>query len=397
MAVMASAPSLLPEGQPPESLPENAASLVETDSSELSDSTPKATAKASARLEWIDVFRGLAIVAVAMIHTIGSGLSVRHPPDTSWYCMTTVKSLLQFAVPAFLMLSSLVLTRSLLRDAAPGRYIRNRLQTVLWPTIVWTLLCIPYAHWLRPDFSWHETAQRVWEGTAQFHLYFLRVLLQLCLFLPLILPLARKRPPFWLVLPLTVATTLGFFFCNRYIWHISTPASWLFWYVPSVMLGLWLAGQSERWPTIARRGWLAASLLMVSSGALYLSFAIPEAEGNDPRSVFYPISQWCFVAGASFLLFCFAVLWCERPKKVRPSTLPLWRLLGSYSLQIYLLHPVVLAWLQKVVEPHFVTGFISLKLLILLLGTRLILCIAIPLAFAWILEKCRISALLFGR
>ncbi len=146
----------------------------------------------------------------ATIHTTGSTLGLRRYPDASWYAMASLKSLLQFAVPAFLMLSALVLTRSLLRDASLGRYVRNRLTTVLWPTIVWTLLCIPYAHWLRPEFSWDQTTQRVLEGTAQFHLYFLRVLLQMCLILPFLMPLARKRLPFWKVLPLTVVLTLAF-------------------------------------------------------------------------------------------------------------------------------------------------------------------------------------------
>ncbi len=396
IAVMASAPSLLSENEPQNSVPEDTRLAVETSPAEVGNPTAEAIPKPVARLAWIDVFRGLAIVAVAVIHTIGSCIGLRKPPDTSWYCMAALKALLQFAVPAFLMLSALVLTRSLLRDASPGRYIRNRAQSVLWPTIVWTLLCIPYAHWLRPEFTWHQTALRVWYGTAQYHLYFLRVLLQLCVILPFLMPLARKRLPFWKVLPLTVGLTLAFFVCNRLYWHISTPASWFFWYVPSIAFGVWLAGQTERWVSIARRGSYFAVFFLVVSGSWYLPFALRDAEGVDLRSASYPISQWVFVTCASFLLFALAVLWSEKPKK-SISTLPLWRLLGRYSLQIYLLHPGILALSVKVIEPHFITGFISLKLLVLLFCTRLVFCIAAPLLAAVILEKCRVSSLLFGR
>lgn len=397
---MASAPSPLSatdiKTESQNSLPEENKPQGGSNSREAVE-TSQTPSKTAARLEWIDVFRGLAIVAVALIHTIGSCIGLRKPPDTSWYCMAVLKSLLQFAVPAFLMLSTLVLTRSLLRDASLGRYLRNRVQSVLWPTIVWTLLCVPYAHWLRPDFNWQQTAWRVWNGTAQFHLYFLRVLLQLCVVLPFLMPFARRRPPFWKVFPLTVFLTLAVFFCNRYYWHVTASASWLFWYVPSILLGMWLAGQTERWLSIARRGWIFASFLLVTSGAWYLPFDLREAEGMDQRDALYPISQWVFVSSASFLLFCLAVLWCARPKSALTLTVPMWKFLGRYSLQIYLLHPGILALSARVIEPHFISGFISLKLLLLLFCTRLIFCIAAPLLVAIILEKCRLSSLLFGR
>lgn len=399
---MASAPSLTSENAPLENSTENALLESSTLAETKTDSPPETSAptqKQSERLEWIDVFRGLAIVAVAVIHTTGSCLKLRRPPDTSWYCMEALKALLQFAVPAFLMLSALVLTRSLLRDASPGRYTRNRLQTVLWPTVLWTALCIPYAHWLRPDIGWPETAQRVLDGTAQFHLYFLRVLLQLCAILPFLLPLARQRPAFWKILLLTVFTTLDCFFLNRLYWKITTPASWLFWYVPSLFFGMWLATQNERWVSIARRGWFFSALVMILSGSFYLSYALREAEGFNQRTPLYPISQWIFVSSASFLLFGIAVLWSERPKARLSWNLAIWRFLGRNSLPIYLLHPVMLAVQQKLIEPHFVNvrGYVPLKLLALLFVTRLIFCIITPLFIARILEKCRLSPLFFGR
>jgi peptidoglycan/LPS O-acetylase OafA/YrhL len=362
---------------------------------ETSENLPAKSAKTASRLEWIDVFRGLAIVAVALIHTCGSFLSLRFPPDTLWYALSGLKNVLQFAVPAFLMLSSLVLTRSLLRDASLGKYFRNRMQSVLWPTIVWTLLCIPYAHWLRPEFTWAQTARRVWDGTSQYHLYFLRVLLQLCLILPLLLPLMRRRPPLWKLLPVTILLTLAVFFANRYFLFTRYPASWLFWYIPSIALGIWLAGQSERWLSIARRGWFFALVLTMTGGWYYLSYAMRDAEGFDERTVAYPISQWIYVSGAGLLLFCIAVLWSEKPRKF--FLLPLWRLLGRYSLQIYLLHPVILAVMSKEIEKHFISGFISAKLLVVLFIVRLIACIAVPLFFARLFEKLRLSSLLFGR
>ncbi|HEY0074390.1 MAG TPA: acyltransferase [Abditibacteriaceae bacterium] len=362
---------------------------------ETSETLPVKSAKTASRLEWIDVFRGLAIVAVALIHTCGSFLSLRFPPDTLWYALSGLKNLLQFAVPAFLMLSSLVLTRSLLRDASLGKYFRNRMQSVLWPTIVWTLLCIPYAHWLRPEFTWAQTARRVWDGTSQYHLYFLRVLLQLCLVLPLLLPLMRRRPPLWKLLPVTILLTLAVFFANRYFLFTRYPASWLFWYIPSIALGIWLAGQSERWLSIARRGWFFALILTMIGGWYYLSYAMHDAEGVDVRTTAYPISQWIYVSGAGFLLFCIAVLWSEKPRKF--FLLPLWRLLGRYSLQIYLLHPVILAVMSKEIEKHFISGFISAKLLVVLFMLRLIACIAVPLFLARLFEKLRLSSLLFGR
>jgi peptidoglycan/LPS O-acetylase OafA/YrhL len=347
----------------------------------------------TARLAWVDAFRGIAILAVALIHTCGSLQKLRHAPDTAWFCFAELSRLLQFAVPAFLMLSACVLTRSLLREPSLKRYARHRVQSVLWPTIVWSLLCVPYAHSLKPGISWSNAARQVWTGEADFHLYFLRVLLQLCVILPLLMPLLRRRPPLWAVLLGATLLTLVFFLFNRFVLKYTNPASWIFWYVPPVALGLWLGTQSERWPEIARRGLVTSLAVSVIGGALYLPFALREMEGADVRALLYPISWWIYTTAMSFALFCGALWLCEKPF----TALSPLRLLGKYSLQVYLLHPVILLLLEKQIEPYFWSGYASAPQLLLIFLWRFCLCLTVPLALTWLVENVRPSRLLFGR
>lgn len=345
---------------------------------------------AVARLAWVDDFRGIAILLVVLVHACSSCQKLLQPSSTAWLACAEISRLMQFAVPAFLMLSAMLLGGAWLREANWKAYLQRRTQSVAWPLLLWNLLCIVYIRWQQPGISWRKIALSVWTGEQDFHLYYLRVLLQLCLAVPFAMWLLRGRPAFRVVGPAVCFLTVAIFLGNRFFWHNAQPASWIFWHIPPVALGLWLATQSERWPEIAERGWRPALFVTAISLCVYLPMALRSMAGEDVRSALFPLSCWAYGTGASFLLFCAAV---GRPR-ANSTTRQFLQSAGRWSMQIYLLHPVVLVLMQKQLlpSPNFTDYGISSAF-----TARLLLTLLLPMSLAWLLDGSRLSKLMFGR
>jgi membrane-bound acyltransferase YfiQ involved in biofilm formation len=107
-----------------------------------------------------------------------------------------------------------------------------------------------------------------------------------------------------------------------------------------------------------------------------------QSRGDAVNTAAYQFGHWLFTTAATPLLGSWAVA-LSRTR---------WRggvgLLGRYSLQIYLCHPLVLVSVPVLLAPFGVRYAIVLSL---------ILAVSIPLGFALLAHRLRTSELLFGR
>lgn len=86
------------------------------------------------RLAWIDVLRGLAIVAVIIYH---SDLQVSVGLDTRLGFITTINDAVgPFRMPILMFLSGMLLPISLDKPARP--YLKGKIQKIGWPYLVWS-------------------------------------------------------------------------------------------------------------------------------------------------------------------------------------------------------------------------------------------------------------------
>lgn len=143
----------------------------------------------------------------------------------------------------------------------------------LLPYLLWSGVYLAYRYFAfgaPPD--WSRWADYLFWGKAYFHLYFLAVAMQLYLLLPLVLPLARRRPPFWATLIAIVALTMGVYWFNRLGYRLPYTGSFVLWYTPVILLGVWLATQVDRMEIVLRRGWLLALGATIGGcGSIYRS------------------------------------------------------------------------------------------------------------------------------
>ncbi len=348
-----------------------------------SPAPPPAPPQPSRRLDSLDTCRGIAILAVLFIHVSGHFLPALHPPKSpappsaAWYALAVPNLAAQWAVPCFLMLSAFANALSLARTPDLGSYARRRLHAAVLPYLLWSAVYIGVHFALshgRP-VSLGRLAKLLLTGTAEFHLYFFVLVLELYAVLPLLLPVFRRHPPFWAVAAGAIALQALVYGLNRFVPILAHRfQSTILWDILPAALGVWLWSQADRWPEIFRRGLFPALGLAAAAGLVYtrlgLQTLLPHAHLN---TALYQAAQWSFTAGMSFVVLAGAdALSRRRPARVLPF-------LGAASLVIYVMHPLAIIVLDKLGGRalHAAPGF----------ALYYAACLGLPLAAGWVWEQ----------
>ncbi|WP_184109402.1 acyltransferase [Deinococcus metalli] len=341
----------------------------------------------------VDTFRGITILEVIIHHS--TGVALRHlPPDsTSYLVAEIVNRTLHFAVPAFVFLSALVLTRSLLRRYDLRRYAFRRTLRAAWPYLLWTVLYALWYVWTgqRTASALDDPAQwRSWllYGKASFHLYFLLVALEVYAVLPLLVLIARRRPRISDMLLIGIPLQLGLYFLNRYVLHLQYPTSTVMWYVLPLLLGVSVGSRLREFPQWWLRHRWALLALLAAVFAFYLPESLKFLRTGHATPVLFDALSWAYTTLVALLLL--GVVW---RMQLRPGALQR-RLanLGIVSLQVYLMHPVVLQFLEGWNPPRG-TEFEVLSTLVV----YLLIATIIPALIAQMLRRTAVGLLLFGR
>lgn len=355
----------------------------------LNSSSDSPAVSPDKRLSWVDVARGLLTICVIGIHAAKTAEKDVALHSASWFLVAGTGRVLQFTVPTFLFISIFLGTRSLLGGSTLKHYFTGRLRSTLWPFLVWSFVIAAYVQWQRPYLHFPQAVFWVWSGQKDYHLYFLRVLLQISLALPILVPLVRRPRGLGLTIALTSLATLTIFLGNRYWWGIRDAASYGFWYFPSIGLGLWLGSHKDTSPLSRYR----SVALIVAFLALtnYLPLAIQREARVDVRSWLLPISWWVYSGAAGVALLGF----CESWGRDGSRWLRMLREIGRRSLPVYLLHPLPLLALNLVMNKLHWPG-LSLRgvpeMVLMLLFS-----LTTSMAAACVLERLRLSKWLFGR
>lgn len=347
---------------------------------------------ATNRLAAVDLFRGFAIIEV-VVHHVSSYAMRQVPPDSAALFWTSVANrTLHFAVPGFLFMTALVFTRaSLERPFRAGRFYRGRIRKTLVPYVAWTVMYGLFVVATTPRTLETLGDPALWwrwltTGKAYYHLYFLLVALQFYAVFPLLVPVFRRRPSLFRTLVALVLIQLAVYWLNRLWLRVPATASWVPWYALPIGLGMYFGACFDLFGRFwARWRWWVAGLALVG-WAWYLPPALSALRGVPVDTFQYALAYWLFSTATSLLLFglCWGLSSRQR------SWLAPVALLGASSLQVYLVHPAVIAYLDNVRDFPNLTVFLGyLVLYVVTLG--------VPLAIALLVRGSPLSRLLFGR
>jgi surface polysaccharide O-acyltransferase-like enzyme len=343
------------------------------------------TGRRRGRVESLDVFRGLAILSVVSIHATGHLLHVITVDSRTWMVMAFSNRVLQFAVPAFLLLSTLLNLRPLLAQRPISTWLSRRLQRAVWPYILWSVVYLLVAYWgefgaLNPRL----VLEKLGSGNGYYHLYFLLLIVELYALLPFLAPIFRRRPPFWLVALVTLILQGLVYSVNARWLRVSAPGSLIFWYLPSVALGGWLCTRWDDLSRVVRRGFPLALMVAVASLAVHAPSAMDLLRRRPLDTWTHQASLAVYAAAAGFV-----VLGCARALARSPLSTPL-RAVGGRSLEIYILHPLVLLALDKL------AGFPPRLPLAASLLLYVAACVLVPMAIALLIARAGLSRWVWG-
>ena len=330
----------------------------------------------------ITYMRGLCMLGVIGIH-VGS-IALSNPAvNTQLVCVLEILS--RFTVPAFFFLSAFGLFYHTPTDA-PFSYkdfLKRRIQVVLWPYIAWSLLYTVYSAII--GAGWHALSPRYFLaalalGNAEYHLYFMVILLWFYLMMPLWrkwVKVILKAPIAWLVVIFLVQTAVNFwssYFAGRITWD--QPAIqyaysmrlnyWVIHYVWIFLLG---AVAAERYDSLVEGLWrfrlaltavffVSATLMVAGYYYVMIEWHYTVLEAIYTVHQLSPMGMLYTGAATLFFLFFFIV------SPMGGGVQAFWQQIGEKSYGIYLVHPFMLviltALLTKVGRTYTVPTVIGL-------------------------------------
>lgn len=360
----------------------------------MEEAAPRAAAPSAGRDPALEVLRGLAILEVVVHHVSGNArLHLEAASLTNLFYAVLNRSL-HFAVPVFLFAMAVVLTRSVVVGGRTWSvFYRRRVTQTLVPYLIWTAIYLIYriqmgrmtGDALLDPGRW--TTWLLW-GKAWEHLYFMSLALQLYLLLPLLIAFfGRLLRNLWIVIPVGVSMQLGFVLLNSRFMHLPYPAATLPWHLTAVGTGVWLGANYDRWPELRRRVLPLAVAGTVTGLVLYLPQGLRELRGEHNDTIAYLLSYWLYTVSAAFALLGLAGWLSRRMPRLAKGL----QLLGVQSIQIYLIHPMLLYLWYLQPKGGTLLAY-NIEVLAVALGA-----VAASLLLAWVARRLQISNLLFGR
>jgi fucose 4-O-acetylase-like acetyltransferase len=337
--------------------------------------------KSRARLEWVDVARGVGIVLVVAGHVLGGLIDAGITPETDWF-RPALLTIYLFHMPLFFFLSGLFIVARI--DRGQERFLREIARGIVWPYFLWGLLQTLVAY-LASNYTntpihdvWPELGKMFTHPPAQF--WFLYGLFVAQILALIVVP--RIGAPGFFLLSLAL-------FCldlDMLPPVFDTTSRML----PFFALGIWLGrvpALTTPAPPVSRMQ--AAGLVALALVAVWLScraiMADVDFAGLRTLAITRLAWGWPHAVTALLGLSAAIALALHLPPRLREGL----RYLGSLSMAIFVLHIMVIAGTRIVLVRIF--HFEDPAMLAVLLTT---LGVGAPLLAAEIARKFELQRVL---
>jgi len=339
-----------------------------------SNVSPSEASKKNSLLS-IDFMRSICCILVITIHVTAAFWYVFEPGSLQFKTIIQINTLSKFAVPAFIFISGFVLFYVYSsRELRLIEFYKKRMFRVIIPYIIWSIIYI-LANYIAvgQPVNLKSLAYYFVLGKANYHLYYISLILQFYLVFPLLLKLYQRfsNP----IIPVGLLTILNFTFISFVKINFSDRI--FIFYLMFFILGFLLADFKKKEIKISLY-FLTLITLIYSMVATYYSLDTYKALINADliSRYLYKHSWWYFSIISILFLYSFSS-YAEKkfPVLVNNSIISS---IGKHSFTIYLCHPLVMKAL------HFLPPYKNM------LKTNpsilIILEFIIVLSFSWLLS-----------
>ena len=317
----------------------------------------------------IDTLKVISTFLIFFNHGI-SHVWMSHPITTfTWKLVHLVFLLSRLAVPTFFLCSGAGMLQK--EHSIPQIFRKNIFQLLkiysCWMLVYGIISCISLFRENLASFRTCINALVKNLAFGQYHTWFILTLLSLYLITPFLYQITRDRQNMQFFLLLSIIFTIilpclnSFEFLNRLTSTLSNfNMHFVYGYVLYYVTGYYLT-------TLPRKriyNYLAISLFLISFGSAYIYSMNVSITSNEPyQQIFSELSPFIFLMTSSiFYLFTRAEIRID--KLFKPSLL---KTLTYYGYALYLMHPLLLKYIQKISGLFVFAGVIALYLLCLLI------------------------------
>jgi len=232
----------------------------------------------------ITVFESFLCAFVVFIHVVSKGIIEGRVGGTFWTTLFVCQKLVSFVVPAFIFASAL---KTAIKYAGSNKrltvpeYIKfmwGRILRVYIPYLVWVFIFYLYfVYDLKYfEFDMRELVRYTLKGTLVAHFYFIIIIMQFYILMPLIL-WCCKRVNVVVALVAAFEISLAFRLLNQYhteYFKLLDASSVCFFYLIFWVMGTYAGLHYEKFAAFikSQRLWLAAHAAAFAAAHIYLSY-----------------------------------------------------------------------------------------------------------------------------
>jgi len=288
--------------------------------------------KGEKEMNWISKTRGIAILAVLLIHV--NAPLLYEGQGSIWWLGHIFDSISRLAVPLFLMISGALLLH---KEEPVNHYIEKRATKILIPFIVWSV--IYFVCKSSGEFNVKIFIQQFLNAKIYYHLWYFYILIPLYIFIPFLRKIIKSIPSSYILLYAVISSgistindVIGIYGVNMQIFSnpFSVGVSYL-------LLGYVIARREYELKYYQVYG--IVSLLIILLG----TYIITMWKGALSQ-VFYD------ALGLPVLMYAVMVFYlCKKHLNsgIRNYNSRFLEYIGKYSFGIYLVHPLLLSLMQK--------------------------------------------------
>ncbi|HHV75413.1 MAG TPA: acyltransferase [Thermoanaerobacterium sp.] len=342
------------------------------------------------RIDEIDVLKGISIIAVLIIHTTGIAVSDLDKSSLSYIIFAVLNRFSQFAVPAFIFASAMLLMYNYGDGCDWKSFYKKRLKNVLLPYISWTIIYGIYLYVIYNEpLKSILTVENIFFGGMFYHLYFIVIIVQLYLLFPILLYIYKciSKNIYTVVLSIVLFQIADVLVFKYFISKFFQNSSLLFiTYISFIIAGMYIGENMREWGKYYDKKWLTSFFAVIVFGYLFIDISLKVFANKQIDSNLYNIYYYAFTLVTSLFFFALStkILNYHALSGLLTST-------GKLSFGIYLSHPLFLD-----IAKHFLTtgNQYLYDIYILLI---FIMIYAISYFFAKFLKKHKFATVVIGK